>query len=245
MDSARRIGEILGTLGPNLPSKAGGYEASFSPMYDFDSDGCYAVPAIKPNGTLNPGLGLGGAVNGNCHDLSDLEASQQYARSVCNNGWCAVMYATYYEKDQATNSVGEIAGGTNGHRHDWEHAISWIDQSTNQVEYVSVSAHGGYKTFPRSEVLFDGTHPKIVYHKDGGFTHALRIANGNDEPPENHLGQWFSPPLVDWNGWPSTELRDKLMNANFGSAQLDLRDHAFAGKLADEKPAGIPLDPNG
>ena len=72
---------------PGLPQNADGYEQSFSPAYDYDTDGCYATPAIGPDGTLNPGLNPSGAVNGSCHDSWDLENSQTYARSKCNNGW--------------------------------------------------------------------------------------------------------------------------------------------------------------
>ncbi|MFD7813980.1 NPP1 family protein [Streptomyces sp. NPDC059785] len=244
-DSESDVRKLDADAGPpqHLEQAAGGYEQSFSPAYDYDGNGCYATPAIGADGTLASGLGLGGAVNGHCRDLSDLQNSQTYARSKADNGWVAVMYASYFEKDQSSEGVGEIAGGTNGHRNDWEHVVTWINQSTNQVEYVSVSQHGKYKTYPRSEVQFEGTHPKVVYHKDGGFTHDFRIANTNDEPPENHLGTWVFPPIVDWNGWPSAELRDKLMNASFGEANLDIRDSSFPSKLADAKPAEVPFNP--
>jgi hypothetical protein len=79
---------------PSLPQNAGGYEQSFSPAYDYDTDGCYATPAIGPDGTLNGGLNPTGAVNGNCRDQPDLDNSQTYARSKCNNGWCAIVYAS-------------------------------------------------------------------------------------------------------------------------------------------------------
>nr|WP_230676022.1 NPP1 family protein [Bacillus thuringiensis] len=48
---------------------------------------------------------------------------------------------------------------------------------------MSYSAHGNWYTKPRSDVKFSGSHPKIVYHKDGLSTHAFRLANSNDEPP--------------------------------------------------------------
>ncbi|MFC7386071.1 NPP1 family protein [Sphaerisporangium rhizosphaerae] len=222
----------------NLPQNAGGYEQSFSPAFDYDGDGCYATPAIGPDGTLAPGLNPTGAVNGNCRDQSDLDNSQTYARSKCNNGWCAVVYAGYFEKDQAL--PGSSLGG---HRHDWEHVISWINQASNQVEYVSTTQHSGVVTYARSQVRFDGSHPKIVYHKDGLSTHFFRLANGNDEPPENHYHNWRYPPLVDWNGWPSTALRDRLMNADFGAATIKINDGRFQDLLSRSKPAGIPFDP--
>ncbi|MFF0751741.1 NPP1 family protein [Streptomyces sp. NPDC004267] len=224
----------------NLPQSAGGYEQTFSPAYDYDTDGCYATPAIGPDGTLAPGLNPTGAVNGNCRDQSDLDNSQTYARSKCNNGWCAIVYASYFEKDQAL--PGSSLGG---HRHDWEHVISWVDQAANRVAYVSTTQHSTVKTYPASQVRFDGSHPKAVYHKDGLSTHFFRLANDNDEPPENHYHNWRYPPLVDWNGYPSTGLRDRLMNADFGAATIKItdKDDRFRNLLNASRPAGIPFDP--
>ncbi|MBW3359062.1 NPP1 family protein [Streptomyces sp. 09ZI22] len=224
----------------NLPQNAGGYEQTFSPAFDYDGDGCYATPAIGPDGTLAPGLKTTGAINGSCRNRSDLDNSQTYARSLCNNGWCGIVYAGYFEKDQAVHG-----SGLGGHRHDFEHVVSWVNQGSNQVDYVSTTQHSTVKTYPRSQVRFDGSHPKIVYHKDGASTHFFRLANGNDEPPENHYGNWRYPPIVDWNGFPSTELRDRLMNADFGAATIKVtdKDNRFRNLLNNSKPGGIPFDP--
>ncbi|MEW1614804.1 MULTISPECIES: NPP1 family protein [unclassified Streptomyces] len=224
----------------NLPQNAGGYEQAFSPAFDYDGDGCYATPAIGPDGTLAPGLRTTGAINGSCRDRSDLDNSQTYARSKCDNGWCAIVYASYFEKDQAVHG-----SGLGGHRHDFEHVVSWVDQASNRVEYVSTTQHSTVKTYPRSQVRFDGSHPKVVYHKDGPGTHFFRLANTVDEPPENHYGTWRHPPIVDWNGFPGTALRDKLMNADFGSATIKVtdKDDRFRNLLDNSKPAGIPFDP--
>ena len=248
-----RIAAVLAALGimipataafadnlPNLPQNAGGYEQSFSPAYDYDVDGCYAVAAISPDGTINPGLNTTGAVNGNCRDQSDLDRTQTYARSKCNNGWCAIAYASYFEKDQA------VAGsGLGGHRHDWEHVISWVNQASNQVEYVTTTQHSTVVTYARSAVRFDGTHPKVVYHKDGLSTHYFRLANTNDEPPENYYHDWRYPPIVDWSGWPSSALRDRLMNADFGEATIKIKDGSFEYLLGISLPTGLPFNPNG
>ncbi|MFD5680590.1 NPP1 family protein [Streptomyces bacillaris] len=224
----------------HLPQNAGGYEQSFSPAYDYDGDGCYATPAIGPDGALAPGLKTTGAINGSCRDKWDLDNSQTYARSKCNNGWCGIVYASYFEKDQAVHG-----SGLGGHRHDFEHVISWVNQASNQVDYVSTTQHRTVKTYPRSQVRFDGSHPKVVYHKDGASTHFFRLANNNDEPPENHYGNWRYPPIVDWNGFPTTELRDRLMNADFGAATIKVtdKDDRFRNLLNSSKPAGIPFDP--
>ncbi|MFJ8331802.1 NPP1 family protein [Streptomyces sp. NPDC094437] len=219
-----------------LPQNADSLEQTFSPAYDYDKDGCYTTAAIGADGTLNPGLKLGGDVNGNCHDPGQLAGANTYSREKCNNGWCAVMYASYFEKDQATLGPAAI-----GHTHDWEHVVVWVRD--NDVQYVSVSQHSGYQVAARSAVRFDGTHPKVVYHKDGASTHCFRFASANDEPPENATGGWFYPPLVGWNGYPDG-LRDRLMNADFGSATLKIRDVDFANWLDRAMPSGISFDPH-
>lgn len=219
-----------------LPQNADGLEQTFSPAYDYDTDGCYATAAIGADGTINPGLRLGGDVNGHCHDSAQLANANTYSREKCNNGWCAVVYASYFEKDQATLGPAAI-----GHTHDWEHVVVWINN--NQVQYVSVSQHSSYQVASSSSVRFDGTHPKIVYHKDGVSTHDFRFANTNDEPPENATGGWFFPRLVGWNGYPDG-FRDKLMNADFGEATIKIKDGDFEYALAHSMPAGISFDPN-
>lgn len=218
-----------------LPQNADALEQSFSPAYDYDGDGCYATAAIGLDGTLNPGLKPGGAVNGRCHDYPQLANANTYSRAKCNNGWCAVMYASYFEKDQATLGPAAI-----GHRHDFEHVVVWIKD--NQVQYVATSQHSTWKWYPRSQVRFDGAHPKVVYHKDGVSTHFIRLANANDDPPENVTRGWFYPSLVGWEGYPPG-LRDKLMNADFGAATIKITDSRFNGALNSAKPAGIPFNP--
>ena len=89
----------------------------------------------------------------------------------------------------------------------------------------------------------DGTHAKIVYHKDGVSTHCFRAANSNDEPPENHYGTWQYVDLVGWNGYPAG-IRDKLSGADFGKANFGLKDANFNNLLQKAKPSGIPFDPN-
>ncbi|MEU9980598.1 NPP1 family protein [Streptomyces sp. NPDC050856] len=221
---------------PALPAAADGLERTFQPAFDYDTDGCYPTPAIGPDGTVATGLKPSGALNGQCRDAGDLDNTNGYARSMCDNGWCAIMYGLYFEKDQA------VAGsGLGGHRHDWEHVVVWVRD--DQAQYVSTSAHGSFRIHGRDRIRWDGTHPKIVYHKDGIGTHCFRPANANDEPPENHGRSWQFPGLVGWNGYPAG-LRDKLSRADFGSAVFGLKDGDFTRHLAKAKPAGIPFDPH-
>lgn len=219
-----------------LPTSAAEADAKWQPAFDYDGDGCYPTPAIGSDGTIAPGLDTTGAINGSCHDQSDLDNTNSYSRSKCNNGWCAYVYDLYFEKDQAVDG-----SGLGGHRHDLEHVIVWVEN--DEAKYVSTSAHGDYSTFPANEVQWDGTHAKVVYHKDGVSTHCFRPA-GADEQPENHYGTWQYPALVSWDNWPDTGLRDKLTSADFGSASLAISDGAFNGNLESAKPEGIAFDPN-
>jgi hypothetical protein len=219
-----------------LPANADGLEQTFQPAYDYDTDGCYPTPAIGPDGTINPGLDPAGALNGHCHDSWDLDNTNGYARYKCNNGWCAIMYGLYFEKDQAV-----VGSGLGGHRNDWEHVVVWVQN--NQAQYVSTSAHGNFNVYSSDQIRWDGTHPKVVYHKDGPSTHCFRPANSNDEPPENHYHVWQFPALVGWNGYPDG-LRNKLSQADFGSAVFGLKDGNFNYHLERAKPANIPFDPN-
>jgi len=219
-----------------LPGNADALETTWQPAYDYDTDGCYPTPAIGPAGNVNGGLKPTGSLRGDCHDQSDLDNTNGYARAKCNNGWCAIAYGLYFEKDQAlpNSSIG-------GHRHDWEHVVVWVQN--DQARYVSTSAHGQFSVYAAGSVRWEGTHPKIVYHKDGASTHAFRLAGGNDEPPENHYHTWQYPTLVGWNGYPAG-VRDILSDYDFGSANFGLKDSAIVTTLSRAKPAGIPFDPN-
>lgn len=229
-------GVALAAPPKGLPANADALEQTFQPAYDYDTDGCYPTPAIGPDGTLNGGLNPTGALNGNCRDASDLDNTNGYSRYKCNNGWCAIIYGLYFEKDQALPGT-----SLGGHRHDWEHVVVWVQN--NQAQYVSTSAHGDFDIYGRDQIRWDGTHPKVVYHKDGIGTHCFRPANSNDEPPENHYHAWQFPALVGWNGYPAG-VREKLSQADFGSAHFGLRDDNFASHLAKAKPSGITFDPN-
>jgi hypothetical protein len=229
-------GVAFATPPPNLPGNAEQFEQKWQPAYDYDTDGCYPSPAIGPDGTLNGGLNPTGALDGGCHDQSDLDNTNGYSRYKCNNGWCAIAYGLYFEKDQALadTSIG-------GHRHDWEHVVVWVQN--DQAAYVATSAHGDFSVYASSAVLWQGDHAKVVYHKDGVGTHCFRLGNANDEPAENGYHTWQYPTLVGWNGYPAG-VRDKLTSADFGNAIFGLKDGAFNGLLQKAMPAGITFDPN-
>lgn len=242
-----------------LPFSGEGDDIRWQPAMDYDEDGCYPTPAIDADGNLAEGLKLGGDVNGNCRDESDLSNTNMYARSKTNNGWTAYMYTLYFEKDQmydgespsSTVETGWNIGKTTeswGHTHDWEHIVVWVDNAEDEVKYVSTSAHDEYETKPASQVEWDGDHPKVVYHKDGGFTHGMRHAS-SDEELANHEGEWQYPTLVSWNKFPEG-IRDTLVDGDFGGTDMGIKDLAHDGavqfndELSKAKPEGIPFEPH-
>ncbi|MFF4247064.1 NPP1 family protein [Streptomyces sp. NPDC001822] len=207
-----------------LPQNATANDLKWAPDVDYDTDGCYNVPAIGPDGTIAQGLEHNNTTtSSDCRDQSDLDNTNAYSRQRCNMGWCVYLYDYYFEKDVAVENVADV-----GHTHDWEHVAVWVKD--DRAEYVSTSAHGGYHVHLASDVLWDGTHPKVVYQKDGAQTHNFRLANAGDEPPENHYHNWRRPALVSYNGFPSG-LRDKLFNHNFGKATIAIKDPQFPENL--------------
>ncbi|KAK4182831.1 secreted protein [Podospora australis] len=213
---------------PNkLPQCATYADLKWQPGLDFDRDSCYNTPAIGANGFLNPGMGCGKSPQGGCRDEIDLNNNNVYSRSRCNNGWCAHIYAYYFEKDFPNVCTAAI-----GHRHDWEHVVVWT--KNDKAIYVATSAHGEYYPRKASDVAWDGTHPKIVYHLEGQGTHAMRFAS-KSEKPENHKKTWFRGTLVSYYGFPSVDLRNKMMRADWGKASIDLRDSRIEGALNKNK----------
>ncbi len=194
-------------------------DEKWQPAMDYDTDSCYSTPAIAADGALAEGLEPDGGITENCRDAGDLGNTNTYVRTVCDGTLCGHVYAYYFEKDQAT----EVAGpADSGHKHDLEHVIVWVKDDV--ATHVSVSAHGKYEdTRPANEVRWEGTHPKVVYHKEGGSTHAMRFANEEDDAVENDSGAWHFPFLLSW--WNMEPVvRDGLQGSDFGSASIDLKN---------------------
>ncbi|WP_220296845.1 NPP1 family protein [Streptomyces sp. MBT84] len=213
-----------------LPQNATDNDLKWQPDTDYDTDSCYNVPAIGPDGTISQGLEHKNvSLTSDCRDQSDLDNTNAYSRQRCNLGWCVYLYDYYTEKDVAV----PFSLLDNGHTHDWEHVAVWVKD--DKAEYVSTSAHGKWNVHPASEVIWDGTHPKVVFHKDGGLTHNFRLANAGDEPPENFYHTWRRSPLVSYNGFPNG-LRDKLFAADFGEATIAIKDSTFADNIEGAIP---------
>ena len=230
-------------------------------MFDFDSDGCYPATPFYPDATLrqNPGLNATGTVWGACRDAGFEITSNTTHRQLCKETIagldkvvrCAHLYELYFEKDQA---IGFSFLG--GHRHDVETVIVWTGQINDQpafISQVSVSAHGKYTTRPFAGLVAQGTHPLVVYNKNGALTHTFRFANAGDKLDVEYLGNsgvFYTPDilshysaLAQWNDdeWTrylaNKQYRAALENSNFGSATFKTRTDAI---ILNEVNGNIP-----
>lgn len=210
------------------------------PVFDFDGDGCLPSAGISRTGQQNEGLKTSGKITGDCRSGNFLLTSNTLHRYVCKvasgNQYCAHFYALYFEKDQLFNYFG------GGHRNDWEHAAVWTTNGT--VTHGSYSAHGDLFTKPASELPFEGSHLKIVYHKDGITTHALRFAKSN-EYAENPYGSFLTPTITSWyqlsgDGLTNQQMRNKLNSYDYGSATIPMKDSNFLSNVNNNLPSGYP-----
>ncbi|GKQ35970.1 NPP1 family protein [Streptomyces sp. A012304] len=222
-----------------LPENATPFQKTFQPYFDYDNDSCLPVAAIDSSGRLNGGLDDSGSVTGQCR-TDHLGKANTYSRAKCNNGWCAIVYSLYFEKDMACADCVRWS-----HRHDWEGVVVWVQQGAGTPSYVSVSRHGGYETKPWNEVpAKSGVRVKAVYHKDGASTHCMRFARSDERPEAWPDGGWDELGLLSWDNLRG-DLRDKLNNSSWGNANFPLKDSRFPTELSNAKPSGIPFNPNG
>lgn len=208
--------------------------AAIAPVFDFDTDGCLPSAGISRNGEQNGGLKPSGNITGGCRSSTFLNTSNTVHRFACTSSggstYCGHFFALYFLKDQI------LSGIESGHRHDWEHAAVWTKNGV--VTHGSFSAHGDLNTSPASSLGFEGTHLKIVYHKDGAGTHALRFSAAG-EAAENPYGRFVTPAIISWFELDGN-FRSLLNSYNYGSATLPLRDDNFYSNLNEFRPSDYP-----
>lgn len=210
------------------------------PVFDFDGDGCLPSAGISRSGQQNSGLKTSGLITGDCRSSNFLDSSNTLHRYACVDSnaahYCGHFYSLYFEKDQVINYFG------GGHRHDWEYAAIWTVDGT--VTHGSYSAHGNLNTKKASELPFEDSHLKIVYHKDGASTHAMRFAKSN-ESAENPYNAFVTPAITSWyelqgDGLSNIEMRNRLNRYDYGSGTIPLKDSQFLDRLNQFKPSGFP-----
>jgi len=209
------------------------------PVFDFDTDGCLPSAGISRLGQQNGGLKPSGSITGGCRSSTFLQTSNTLHRQACitsgGNVYCGHFYALYFLKDQTT-----ALGG--GHRHDWEHAAIWTTNGV--VTHGGYSAHGKLYNADISTLDKQNGHMKIVYHKDGVLTHAMRFAKSG-EVAENPYGTFVTPAVISWpvlwgDGLSNAQMRAKLNSFDYGSATIPMRDDNFLSNLNTYKPSGYP-----
>lgn len=226
-----------------LPEASDAQMRRFAVFFDFDTDSCYPSPAISPTGGINGGMSVTqidtSFVSG-CREHRQLSNSNTYHRRavVVKNGvtYSVRMYALYFMKDKSL-PLNQTEGKL-GHRHDWEFALIWTTNDKLTHAYVSQHSSGDLK--PIGGLHFDAWCPecvKVVYHKDGGSTHAMRFA-GKNEKAENHTKYWVKPPIVDWWLMPAA-FRSKLNTPRlFGEADCSVCDETFRRVISQDIPPG-------
>ncbi|MGY4977956.1 NPP1 family protein [Streptomyces sp. 900105755] len=215
----------------NLPENATTFQKFFEPLYDYDTDSCYPAAAIDPDGNLNGGLKPTGSVTGSCR-TGHLDHANTYSRAKCDNGWCGIIYASYFEKDEASPGI--------GHRHDWECIVVWVKQGADRPSYLSASQHGDFETKAVADVPMSSQRVQVVYHKDGLSTHDFRFAKWG-ETPENDDAAWHQENLLSWDTMASS-LRGILNASDWGDANFPLQDAKFDDHLNKAKPSAITFD---
>ncbi|GMF37323.1 unnamed protein product [Phytophthora fragariaefolia] len=178
------------------------------------SNGCHPYPAVNEAGDTSGGLKNTGAPSGKCKG-SGL-GSQVYARSGWHNDVWTIMYAWYFPKDMASTNL--------GHRHDWEHAVIWIDNpdlASPRILGVSASSHAGYQktTIIPAESL-NGTSVLLNYESFWPLDHDLSLTKKGGE----------YQPLIMWDQL-SDEARHSLSTTDFGSALMPMTDFWFSRKV--------------
>jgi len=217
-------------------------------VFDFDTDGCLAsspVEKLSNSFIQNNGTKNSGALDGQCAYRDQLSRANILYKEQCTqyqgSTYCARIFELYTVKDQV------VAGSDAfGHRHDLEEAIVWMKDGI--PTHIGVSAHGNITNTvvskaPRA-LAYGSNAYAVVYHKDGGATHTIRLAKSKvengltvvNESPENPTGQWVLPNLVDVSQAP-TAYQNILFSADYGKASLKMAPHRIIDFLNSKKPS--------
>ena len=213
------------------------HENRHNPSIAFGENGCLPSSAVNAHGDLNQGMGDDRSVSRGCRGDGSPNLANAYVRSCCarisGRDMCAYVYGFYFVKDFISNLW------PGGHVHDWEHVIVYA--TDGKVTHGGASAHGTVKMKAWSEILAkseDQSSFKVVYHKDGLLTHAMRFATVRDLK----TAEFHSMNLLSWRRMSPT-VQDALGNkTHFGKASLKLRNDRFWRLInnSEIRPEGYP-----
>jgi hypothetical protein len=243
-----------GPLGENATPGA----LKYQPAVDYDGTACYQTAAIDRAGHTNSGLELsdrscrqwddnnkcvrwGQLDVTECRNTNRISNSNTYVREKCtNDGWCAYLYAYYFEKDE-----GQGFASDHGHKHDWEHL--WVWTKNGDANWLAWSAHGDWSVCKSDQAQWDSNHPKFLYASNMG-THAFRRAQKEDTP-KNPLRKYLSTSLVSIEKMDES-LRKVILQYEWKTAHPAFKDGDFERHyntvwkqiVAYDRP--IPPNPN-
>ena len=167
---------------------------------------------LQKSGGLKPT----GAINGDCSSSK----GQVYVRTTECGGRRAIMYAWYMPKDQV------IAGVENGHRHDWESTVVWLNAKNDNFIGISVSGHGGFTSSKNPNKYFSNGHPTIGYDKPfqlpDGVSHRCIFTK--------EVGGM--QPMFDWARMDGKTQR-ALKRADFGRAVVPFKPGRYEDQLLE------------
>jgi hypothetical protein len=213
------------------------FVAELAPVFDFDGDACVPSTGISRTGQQNPGQGA------RCKGATRnyfLDTSNTLHRYTCTSEggstYCVHFYALYFEADFTIYGIGS-------HRHDWEYAAIWT--KNDAITHGSASSHGDLITKAASDLPFENGHMKVVYHRDGVRTHAMRFA-GRNETAENLYGRFVTPTFISWDSLHGDGIDNKTMIAklnsfDYGSATIPCKDSNFLDNINGFKPLDYPV----
>ncbi|KAK1940952.1 hypothetical protein P3T76_007658 [Phytophthora citrophthora] len=198
-----------------ISEKAG---VKFKPQIQIRT-GCEPYPAVNEYGETGGGLKTTGKSRGKCGGSG--YGSQVYGRSTWIRGVWAIMYSWYFPKDSPSPKM--------GHRHDWEHAIVFIDNPDvpePKILACSVSSHDGYKKYsPCPPWVIDGTSLKVRYKHAWPFNHDLDTTGDGGKFQD----------LIMWNQM-TEDARRALNSVSFGKANTPFNDWTFKPKIENAWP---------
>ncbi|OWY98649.1 Necrosis inducing protein NPP1 [Phytophthora megakarya] len=198
-----------------ISEKAG---VKFKPQIQIRT-GCDPYPVVNEVGETGGGLKVTGKSRGKCGGSGS--GSQVYGRSTWINGVWAIMYSWYFPKDSPSPKF--------GHRHDWEHAIVFIDNPdvpNPKILACSVSSHSGYAKYnPCPWYAVGGTSLKVRYMHKWPINHDLDITGD--------AGKFQD--LIMWDQM-TEDARRALNSVSFGSANTPMNDWNFERKIEKAWP---------
>ncbi|EKG20311.1 Necrosis inducing [Macrophomina phaseolina MS6] len=183
-------------------------------------DSLSPLPEAIRSGTEGDGIKSGGLQDTGSHagGCRDETKGQTYVRAAWHNGRFCIMYAWYWPKDQPND--GDVA---NGHRHDWEHVVVFIDDpaaATPTLIGASASSHSGYKK--DSSPQRNGDRVMVEYFTNGITNHELQFKTSE--------GKEY--PIIDWD-MMTDATRNALNQPVFGDANCPFNEGNFIPKVEE------------